>query len=70
MDSEIKNVGVVVSLQQDLGSGYIKDVVTGRLYGISRKFIGEDQWNLLKEQAHVLFTDNGKGCVIELERLK
>lgn len=58
-----RHVGVVAILEQELGAGYIRELSSGQLFGVSRKFLGSETWSRLKRETRVSFTDNGRGCV-------
>ena len=51
-----------MALNQDIGVGYVKESTSGLLYGLSRKFIGADVWNRLREDTEIEFEDNGRNA--------
>lgn len=55
--------GKIVGLYPELGVGYVRDEATGILFGISRKFIGEEEWNRLRIDETITFVDTGRNTV-------
>lgn len=51
--------GEVVQLLSGMGVGYVKEASSGRIFGASRRYLGEKVWRLLKEGARVRFSDSG-----------
>lgn len=56
-------LGQVVQLLNDMGVGYVKEAGSGRIYGASRRYLGEKVWRLLKEGARIRFSDSGRRTI-------
>ena len=56
-------LGEVVQLLSDMGVGYVKEAGSGRIYGASRRYLGEKVWRLLKEGARIRFSDSGRRTI-------
>lgn len=56
-------LGQVVQVLNDMGVGYVKEAGSGRIYGASRRYLGEKVWRLLKEGARIRFSDSGRRTI-------
>lgn len=62
-ESHAHLLGQVVQLLNDMGVGYVKEAGSGRIYGASRRYLGEKIWRLLKEGARIRFSDSGRRTI-------
>ena len=59
-------MGIVVTASADLGIGYVEESKTGKLYGFSRRFLGERVFSALRVGEHVEFYENGHNSIASL----
>lgn len=59
--------GVVLEVSQDFGSGRIREIGTGFVFSVARKFVSASAFDSLRVGEKVKYRSNGRRAVAELE---